>query len=203
MAFAAALAVPCAASAQEVGGAYGRLDGDLVLSAEASGGVWSSAAITSGAMGVAARVRYLDMIGLAVGYDRAFASARHDAMWAAVDLRPAWFARFFSDLEHGPRWLDLMIDSIAIELGGAWMRPGEPIGAGGGFGLCLGSGVELPLVWSRGDAVLFRASVRWLSSHPWDAQGTGASDSVVEAGAGLVFRTLLNTGLAERVRRER
>jgi len=186
-----------AAAAQDVGGAYGRLEGDLVLSVEALGAL-SDGPDLAGALSVAARARYLEMTGLAVGYDRAFSSTRRDALWLAVDFRPTWLARFTSDRERGPRWLDLLIDSIGIELGGAWLRPGEPLGAGGGFGFVLGSGVELPLLWSRGDGLMLRVGARWLSARAWDAQGTGAVDGSAEVGVGLVLRTLVRTPLVGR-----
>ncbi len=115
-------------------------------------------------------------------------------MWLAVDFRPAWLARLTNDMERGPRWLDLALDSIGIELGGAWLRPGEAVRAGGGFGFVLGGGFEVPLVWSRGDGIMLRLAARWITSHPWDAQGTGGRDGLFEAGAGLVFRTQVRSG---------
>lgn len=193
-----ALAAPLPAVGQDVGGVYGRLDGDLVLSVEALGAWHADGGGASGALSVAARARYLEMTGLALGYDRAFTSARRDALWLAVDFRPAWLARFTNDLERGPRWLDLLLDSIGVELGAAWVRPGEPIGRGGGFGFVLGGGAELPLVWSRGDGLMLRVGARWISARAWDAQGTGALDGSVELGVGLVLRTLVRTGLMGR-----
>lgn len=186
------------ASAQEVGGAYGRLEGDLVLSAEGFGAWSGSPEASIGALGVAVRARYLEMTGIALGYDRVVASTRRDALWLAVDFRPTWLARFTNDLERGPRWLDLMIDSIGIELGSAWIRPGEGMGRGGGFGFVLGGGVELPVVWSRGDAVMVRVGTRWVSARGWDAQGTGASEGWVELGLGVVVRTLVRSSLVGR-----
>jgi hypothetical protein len=187
---------PTAALAQraETGGVYGRLDGDLVLSAELMGSYADTPLGGAGVASVAARARYLDMTGAALGYDRAITSDRHDALWLAVDFRPAWLARLTNDLEHGPRWLDLALDSIGVELGGAWLRPGEAVRSGGGFGFVLGGGFELPLVWSRGDGVMLRVAARWITSRPWDAQGTGGRDGMFEAGAGLVFRTQVRSG---------
>lgn len=182
----------------EVGGVYGRLDGDLVLSAEIMGGYADAAAGSAGAASAAVRARYMDMTGVALGYDRAIASERHDALWLAIDFRPAWLARLTNDMEQGPRWLDLALDSIGIELGGAWVRPGEAVRARGGFGFVLGGGFEVPLVWSRGDGVMLRFAARWITSHPWDAQGTGARDGLFEAGAGLVFRTQVRSGTMPR-----
>ncbi len=195
---AALLLLSAPAAAQDVGGVYGRLGGDLVLSVEALGAFQTSDSGEHGAVSVAARARYLEMTGLALGYDRAFAPTRRDALWLAVDFRPAWLARFTNDLEQGPRWLDLLLDSIGIELGAAWVRPGETLGRGGGFGFVLGGGAELPLVWSRGDGLMLRVGARWISARTWDAQGTGGGDGSVELGVGLVLRTLVRTGLLSR-----
>ncbi len=188
--------LPSTARAQrdEVDGVYGRLDGDLVLSAELLGSVADTSSGTTGAASVALRGRYLDMTGVALGYDRALSSTRLDAAWAAVDFRPAWLARLTNDLEHGPRWLDLMLDSIGIELGAAWVRPGASSQSGAGLGFVLGGGFELPLVWSRGDGIMLRVGTRWITAAPWDALGTGPRATLFEAGLGLVFRTQVRSG---------
>lgn len=196
----AVMAAPAVALAQRADsdGVYGRFDGDLVLSAELMGAYADTPTGGSGTASAAIRARFMDMTGLALGYDRAIASARHDAVWLAVDLRPAWLARTNYDWEQGPRWLDLALDSIGVEVGGAWLRPGEAVHAGGGFGFVLGGGFEVPLAWSRGDGVMLRVAARWITSRPWDAQGTGGRDGMFEAGAGIVFRTLVRSGAVPR-----
>lgn len=196
----AAMASPGAAFAQraEADGVYGRFDGDLVLSAELMGAWGDTPTGGAGAASAAVRARFMDMTGLALGYDRAISAQRHDALWLAVDFRPAWLARTNYDWEQGPRWLDLMVDSIGVDLGVAWLRPGEPVRSGGGVGFALGGGFEVPLVWARGDGVMLRFALRWITSRPWDAQGTGGRDGMLEAGVGLVFRTLVRSGAVPR-----
>ncbi|MFO0647497.1 MAG: hypothetical protein U0326_14750 [Polyangiales bacterium] len=112
----AVMAAPAVALAQRADsdGVYGRFDGDLVLSAELMGAYADTPTGGSGTASAAIRARFMDMTGLALGYDRAIASARHDAVWLAVDLRPAWLARTNYDWEQGPRWLDLALDSIGV-----------------------------------------------------------------------------------------
>ncbi len=185
---------PGAVHAEDHDGLYGRLDHDTVLSAEVNGGLWSGTDVRASAGGVF-RARYLDEVGLAVGYDHAVGGARTDTLWAGVDFRPMMLGRWTYDLEQGPRWRDLLVDSIGLDLGIAWLRPGETVGAGGGFGLLLGGGFEVPLTWSEGRGLTLRLSVRWIASQPWDVQGTGASDSAVIFTAGLVFRTTARSGL--------
>jgi len=179
--------------AQSVDGVYGRLSGDLVLSVEGHGAMLSTASQTVPAVGAVLRARTLDMTGLALGYDRAVQGARYDVLWAAVDLRPAFLARLVSDLQHGPRWLDLVLDSLGVELGGAWVRPGSD--GLRGFGMVLGGGVELPLWWRGGDGVTLRLGARYMAVRPWDQRGSGRDDSAVEITAGLVLRQMVQSGL--------
>lgn len=179
------------ASAQTADGVYGRLRGDLSLSVEVLGGA-TDAGAWSGAGSVAVRARSLDMVGAVIGYDRAFSGARFDHLFAAVDFRPAFFARWSNDLERGSRWLDLFVDSIGIELGAAWLRPGS---SDGGVGFVVGGGADLPLYVGTTTLWSFRIATRYVAAKPWYAQGTGRDDSAVELLAGLVFRGIVDAGL--------
>lgn len=181
-----------AAAAQGADGAYGRLRGDLALSVEALGGAADTGA-WSGAASFAVRARALDMVGVALGYDRAAAGARFDHAFVAVDFRPAFFARLAFDLEHGPGWLDLFVDSIGLELGAAWLRPGA--GGASGAGFVVGGGADLPVYIGDRSAWSIRVATRYIAAKPWDAQGTGRDDSAVELLAGVVFRTMVSAGL--------
>lgn len=176
---------------------YGRFEKDLVLSAELVAGTVRGADGAWRAGGdLTLRARYLQMLGVALGYLRALGGDRGDALWLGVDFRPAFFARINYNMQQGPRWLDLMLDSIGVEIGAAWIRPGEPLGAGSGFGGVFGAGVELPLHWrDGGGAVMLRLGARWILASAWDAQGTGAGDGAMELGAGIVLRTSVRAGL--------
>jgi hypothetical protein len=183
-------AAPSRGLASDNDGFYDRFNGDLVLTLEANSGLLESPAGLRPYVSVAARTRYLGMIGLCLAYDRALSGPRTDALWLATDFRPFMAARINFDMQHGPRWLDLTLDSIGLDLGVAWLRPGEPLRRGGGLGLVLGTGVELPLAWRDGRAVLLRLEGRWISSHPWVPQGTGREEYLWEAGVGIVVRTM-------------
>ena len=180
------------ALAQSGDGTYGRIRGDLALSVEALGGV-SSAGAWAPAGSVAVRARALDMVGLALGYDRAFGDGRYDFAHASVDFRPLFFARWAYDLERGPRWVDLMLDSLGLEVGVAWLRPGASDGGGASF--VLGGGVDLPLWVGERSLWSFRIGARWLSAKRWDTQGPGRDDGGVEVLAGIAFRTMVRAGL--------
>lgn len=180
------------AAAQSADGVYGRLRGDLALSVEVLGGAVDTGA-WSGIGSVAVRARALDMVGAVLGYDRSFSAARFDHLFLAVDFRPAFFARWSYDFEHGPGWLDLLVDSIGIELGAAWLRPGSSDASGVGF--VLGGGVDLPLHIGESTLWSLRLATRYISAQSWNAQGTGRDDSSVEVLAGLVFRGMVHAGL--------
>lgn len=180
------------AAAQSPDGTYGRVRGDLSLSVEALGGAVDTGA-WSGMGSFAVRARSLDMVGVVLGYDRAFSGPRFDHAFIAVDFRPAFFARWSYDLEHGPAWLDLFVDSIGIELGAAWLRPGDTDASGVAF--VVGGGADLPVHIGERSAWSIRVATRYIAAQPWNAQGTGRDDSAVEFLAGLVFRGTVNAGL--------
>ena len=177
-----------------VDGAYGRLRADTTLSLEAACGIGVVGNEVRPAFSAGARIRALDMTGVFISYDAAFGSTRADALGVGVDLRPLMFARIFSNWEVGPRWLDLMVDSIGIELGVALRDLGATWNAGSGLGFVLGGGVELPLVWSDGTGLTARLGVRWIHSDPWDAEGAQTPD-MVQFTLGIVGRTMVNLGL--------
>ena len=186
---------PASARAQRIDGMYGRLERDVVLSAELSAGAAQAhGADWAPAADVTLRARYLDMAGVALGFRRTFAAQRDDALFLAVDLRPAFFARVNFDFQRGPRWLDLLLDSIGLELGAAWVRPGE--GRGEGAAALVGVGMELPLHWRDGaEAVMLRASARWTLADAWDVQGPGAQGGGAQVGLGIVVRAFVRGGI--------
>jgi hypothetical protein len=176
-------------------GIYGRLRSDTALSIEAGGGV----GIVRGsdprpALSGTLRARALEMAGLFIGYDATFGATRADAAVVGVDLRPLFFARVFSNWEAGPRWLDLMVDSIGLDLGLGLTNPGATWGAGSGLAYVLGAGIEFPIVWNQGNALLARVSIRWTHAASWDAEGNGGSDMAL-INLSLVGRTIVRVGL--------
>ncbi|HYQ15794.1 MAG TPA: hypothetical protein VEQ58_08555 [Polyangiaceae bacterium] len=97
-------------------GVYERLDGSLALSgslgAELEGGE------PRGALRLAAH--YLWTAGVYARYSDAFGSADERPQRVAsfgVDLRPLFLPRFALDLEQGPAWLDLTLDSLSLTAG--------------------------------------------------------------------------------------
>lgn len=117
----AALVFPTLARA-EGDGAYGRLEGDVLLVGEA-GVAWVDGAP---ALAVGGRILYLSTAGFYARYLDAFeqrgvAAARQ--IGGGVELRPLFLARFAQDWERGPARLDLFLDSIALDVGTFWWSP--------------------------------------------------------------------------------
>lgn len=61
-----------------------------------------------------------------------------------VDLRPAFLPRWSLDLEHGPSYLDLWLDSFSLGLGAYWQTPEhDAFARERGFEASLGFGFPL------------------------------------------------------------
>ncbi|WP_437785092.1 hypothetical protein [Sorangium sp. So ce1097] len=149
LAGAAALAALAGASTAhaENDGAYGRLDGDLDLRA----GAGASLAAGGPALSARAAAVYLQTAGLYAHYTDALGAegtpvARSIA--GGVLLQPLFLARYASDLERGPPWLDLFLDSVALGVGSFWEAPPRA-GLAPEPGLELSLSLDVPLL---GDA---------------------------------------------------
>lgn len=153
-------------------GAYGRLDGDLDLSAAVGVGYAVQAPI------LAARVSaiYAVTAGLYAGYTEAFGQegALVDRSIAAgFSLRPLFWGRFANVLERGPARLDLLADSLAFEVGAFWAAPrGGEIASAPGLEIAAGIGLPI-LAQASGPWIELRAALRY---RPADLAGTVVSD---------------------------
>lgn len=115
-------------------GVYGRLEGDLSLSAEA--GV---ATITPFAATAQVRALYLATVG-AYGTVQAPTSDWSPVSFSAgVELRPLFLGRFLNGMEQGPAALDLALDAIFLGMGARF--EGSRSAA-----FELGTGIEIPLL---------------------------------------------------------
>lgn len=157
-------------------GAYGRLDGDLLLSAEV-GMTETIGSPASRGESLAARlaVLYLSTAGLYGQYNESFGVDSQPIARSAVggvELRPLFLGRWAKDLEHGPAYLDLWIDSISLSLGlfNLWRHEqhcGASARVGDGarchdFGMELSLGMELPLLPRASTPfIALRGSLRW------------------------------------------
>lgn len=135
---------------------YGRIEGDIALVVGAGASVGSGAPRTAFDL----RARFVDTLGLFVAYEDG-PLVRADAepsrvVSAGLELRPLFLGRWLGGGELGKPRLDLLIDSLGLELGVF-----VPQAKGGRFasrpGLQAGLGFELP--------VFPRASGLWIGLH--------------------------------------
>jgi hypothetical protein len=126
------------------GGAYGRFDGDLALSVQA--GVELAQDPTRALARLAAH--YYSMAGPYLSLRAPLTNSEERAAWlgsAGIDLKPLFIPRWAMDLEHGPAFVDLMIDSLAISAG-SFVGLGESSTRTRAAGFELGMGAGLPLL---------------------------------------------------------
>ena len=109
------------------------------------------------------RYRYLQTAGIFLTYEEGFGAGSEPLRLgvAGLELRPLFLGRYLQDLEIGAPRLDLLIDSLAFELGAFVAQP-----AGGNLadvaGLSFGIGAELPLLpRASGPFLAVRAALRW------------------------------------------
>lgn len=172
---AAALAVALLATpparAGEGDGAAGRFDGDIELR------VHAGAAFASGGPGLAASFAalYLSTAGIYVHYTDALGSAAPQvtrSLSAGLHLAPLFLGRTGLDLERGPAFFDLLIDSLAFELGAFWSAPrvaaagSAPAAPGTAWGeqpgLEAALGIDVPLfARASGPFIGLRGALRW------------------------------------------
>jgi hypothetical protein len=138
---------------------YGRLDGDSALAISVGAAI--DVRGVRGALDL--RYRYLQSAGLFITYEEGFGLGAEPLRVGVVglELRPLFLLRFLQGRELSMPRLDLLIDSIAIELGPFAAQP-----AGGSFGdvigLSFGLGAELPLLGrASGPFIGLRAALRW------------------------------------------
>jgi hypothetical protein len=152
-------------------GVYGRFNGDTDLSLKL-GGLISQAEFW-GSLGASAH--YYSLVGISADYANGLASDSTDleSLSVGVELRPLFLPRWALDAEHGPAWLDLTLDSLALGLGAYWADPGEGFGEARGIWLSIGIGV--PLLGSADGPWLELRETRRFPDH--DSRGEDAHDA--------------------------
>ena len=177
-----ALGIVGEARASDSDGAYGRFDGDVTL----AGGLGVSLAKheVGGAFG--ARALFLSTAGpwlaYADGFEQDGAKTLRSAAFG-VSVAPLFPGRYASNLEQGPAFLDLMLDSVAIDLG-AFFSESPKAGWAHDPGLDLGVSLSVPLGDNAsGLFVDLRGSARWTAS----ALGPGEHGDFLDRGASLTL----------------
>lgn len=120
--------------AQDGDGAYGRFDHAVVFSFDA-GFALSTPPIAPRASG-ALRVRIIDAAGPVLSLSGG--GGEPLSFRAGVELRPFWPSLFLLDMSTGIERIDLLIGSIGVELGVAYVQ-------NHGIGVTYAFGIEMPL----------------------------------------------------------
>jgi hypothetical protein len=167
------------APARAADGLYGRFDGDLELRFAAG------AALTGGGPALAAQVTavYLSTAGVYLHYTDALGGEGprvRRSVATGLHLQPVFLARYASNVERGPARADLLLDSLAFEIGPFWAEPrGAPWATTPGLEIALGLAFPI-LERATGPFVGLRGAVRWRAGD--FAAGAGGRDPV-ERGA--------------------
>lgn len=141
-------------------GVYGRFDGDLELGA--------GLGVRAGAPGLGPNLRlsahFLSSVGLLVDLTYPVVANRDWSLGAAIDLRPLFLPRWALDLEQGPAFVDLLVDSVSVSVGPVF----HPLDVGHvGLGVEAGLGVPLS-ARAQGVWLELRGSGRWVGDAlPW------------------------------------
>src|SRR5579859_5604958 len=179
----AAAAIAATRPAAAGGADYGRIEGDTT---------WITglgAVVAPGGLRavVEMRLRYLESAGVFVAYEEgALLGSGADAarvLAGGFELKPVFLFRWLRGHETGAARLDLVLDSIGLELGTFLFQPvGHGFGSEAGLQAALG--VELPLLErASGPWVALRGGLRWAN------QATSGSSlrDVTEASSFLTF----------------
>jgi hypothetical protein len=158
---AAILSLAATATADD-DGVYDRLNGDLDLrigAGAAFGRGGPSFAATAAAVYLATAGVYFHYVD-AVGSDRPAVSR---SISAGLHVQPVFLARYVSNAERGPAHLDLIVDSLAFEVGAFWAAPREKsLEEEPGAEIALTAGVPI-LPRSNGPWIDVRGALRWRS----------------------------------------
>lgn len=140
-----AFSISAAAAAGEADGVYGRLDGDVTLGAALGAEIGRDRPRASGRLAA----HYFWTVGAMATYRDSLSNedTRARIVSFAIDLRPAFLIRWPRNLEHGPPWLDLVVDAWSLDVGAYFGWPGTGASAPE-TGLQAGLGFALPLTGS-------------------------------------------------------
>lgn len=196
-ALAAALSLAVVASsarAEETDGAYGRLDGDLLLQFGAGVAIAKETPL----LDVDAHLLYLSTAGVYVRYAESFgfeSALFPRVLSTGVEIRPLFLARYAKNWAQGPARLDLFVDSFTIALGAAWQED-RKLGFREVPSLELGFGLEFPLLEIASGPYLGALGVLRFD----DLEGRDQRD-LLEQGSTLIFtlswHQVVKTGLVD------
>jgi hypothetical protein len=140
---------------------YGRFEGDVTLVVGAGATVAARGPRAEGEV----RVRYLESAGVFASYEDGpllgSASVPERELAAGLEVRPLFLARWLTGHETRRARVDLMLDSLGLELGGVLAQSAAERFASHA-GVQAGLGLEIPLLRAAtGPWIGLHGGVRW------------------------------------------
>lgn len=182
------------ARAEETDGAYGRLDGDVLLQF----GAGVALALEAPYLELDAHALYLSTGGVYFRYAESFGqdSARFTRSFSTgVEVRPLFLARWALNWAKGPARLDLFADSFTVNFGAAWQED-RKLGFREIPTFEIGLGLEFPLLASASGPFIGAMGVFRFD----DPEGRDQRD-LLEQGSALIFtlswHQIVKTGLVD------
>ena len=143
-------------------GVYGRFDGDVDL------GVGLGARLAAPGLGPNLRVtgHFLSTVGVSVDVTWPVSSDIGWSLGTAIDLRPLFLPRWALDLQQGPAFVDLLVDSVSLSAGPVFHPLFHQLDDSEvGFGMEAGFSIPLS-ARSQGFWLDLRGSGRWIGDAP-------------------------------------
>ena len=176
--------------------ADGRVDGDLGLVVGV--GLDVNPRAYRGAAEL--RLRYLDTAGVFLTYEDAFGSGSADPLRvfaAGVELRPFFLGRWVTGSELGLGWVDLVIDSLGLEVG-AFVEQRPAADRGPSSGVQVSGGLEIPLFGRASGLWLdFHGGARWSDAALSGLPEPGPSDRALFLSMTIAYHQLVATHLVD------
>ncbi len=139
-------------------GVYGRFDGDVDLGV----GIGVRAAAPGLGPNLRLTSHFMSTVGLSVDVTWPVAGDHEWSLGTAIDLKPLFLPRWALNLEQGPAFWDLLLDSLSVSGGPVF----QPLDAGRvGFGLEVGVGFPLSS-HAHGFWLNVRGASRWVGDAP-------------------------------------
>ncbi len=139
---------------------YGRFDGGVSLAA----GLGASISASGPRVAADTRIRYIDTVGVFFTYEAGLGvpdrAAQSHILAAGIELRPLFLSRWALGLDYGSRYVDLFIDSLAVEMAPYWVIGNARNSLQPGFQTSIGFGLPL-MGQASGLMIGFHGGLRW------------------------------------------
>ena len=139
-------------------GVYGRLDGDISWEAGVGAALLKDQVLAE----IELALLYYSSVGLRGGYADSFNNSENALVrsaWVSLEMQPLFLSRWFLDMSTGNQFTDLLIDSLALDVGMAWEQV-NPLNFGETRALLLGASFGIPL-FGRATGLWLRAGAQY------------------------------------------